>query len=417
MDNIVFNSVEDVRQNMNTGDSQKDLETINAILAGNVQINREQDATVTEPTDDSTTQVDPTIDVVEPTVDPVQEEIERTRRYNEMLDRQRREEHDDYIRKLKEKEDQIAKEKKAREELQNSLQELQSLKKSTTDADTQNTDDDEYVSEYTKQTRRMVEELKASVGSDNPVVKKLIDEVEKIKTDYNSEKERNEQFQREKAEKLAQEKLFDNIRNFQNGVPELKTSKDIVDIDSDYQRFRKDIAYLTKARSSEDVEKAIDEYNRGGTVKELADKNGIKPVEDYDKYMSVVELLDLKEGIKYDPVLGKHIPILDENGVQVRYRSMDEAYRVKNFYSNISNAKREAYKDVSKKLTEFKQSPTLLPSNNTDSFSSGMTLEQERELLNMDPNRWINDPEKRRLVEIVYSKRGLEMPKYRGKRI
>jgi hypothetical protein len=425
MEILEFNSVEEAKKSYNTGDPQKDLSIVNAILSGNVKIKENEEKKVIDEesiVENNNQQIEDQKSN-QPTVDFIQSELERQKLYAELVEKRRIEEKEELLLRNKEIEEKLIKERKDREELEKKLQELEQLKnernKSSQLNDTINKDDDdeeEFVNEYTKKTRKMVEELKNSIGKDNPIISQLTDEVYRIKQDYEQEKNERKRSLDLKKEQERQEKVFNNIRQFIIQHPELKPSKDISELDQEYKNFRRDIAYLTKSKTLKDLESAIEDYQKGGSVKELADQNGIKPFKDIDKYNFIAELLDFQAGLKYDSTKGQHIPILDENGVQVRYGSLEEAFNIKNYYNNLTNIKRQAYKDVSKKLEQFNNSPATLSPEQTESFKTNLTLEQEKEILNMNPKEWANNPEKRRLVEMVYSKYNIELPRYRGRR-
>lgn len=420
MEKKVFEKPEDVVTSMHTGDKKQDLETINAVLSGNIVIGSQEDANIIpQQTESTPVEGQPKVEddiQSQPVVDPLEDEIERQKRYTEMLEKRRREEYETYLREKQDTEKKLNEERKNREELEKRLQELEQLKKERPSENSTSIDDDEeYQNEYTKRTRRMIEELKQEVGYNNPAVQQLIDKVNRIETEYETEKAERKKFQDQKKQNEDREKFLNGIRQFLINHSEIKPSRDITEIDEDYKRFRQDIAYLSKAQSVVELERAIDDYKKNGKIKELADQNGIKPVQDLATYDLITELVDFKDGVKYDSSLGKHVPILDENGVQVRYRSLDEAFNVKNYYENLTNSKRQAYRDVSAKLEQINNAPVVLKDEQLDSFSTGLTVDQEQEIINMHPKEWINNPEKKKLVELVYNKRGLEIPKYRGR--
>jgi len=403
--------VEEIRNSFNTGDTQKDIEMINGYLAGTVVPQKPQEEqTQVEP------EIEPEIEETEiPFVetDEYKEEVERQKRYSEYLEQRRVEEYEDSLRKQQQLKEDFENEKKAREELEKRLQQLNEANERppSPQSDLSEDEDDEYASEYAKRTRRELEQLKATVGATSPLVKELTDKIAYLDREQ-AEKERlrNEQLRKE-----TEEKKFKTIRDFQQKIPELTTQKDIREIEPEYTSFRKKIADLTKVKSVYELEKKIEDYRRGGETKAIADKHGISFPADCDKYLAILELVEMKRGVKYDPVLGKEIPILDDEGNPVRYRSLEEAYRVMNFDREIEKQKRGVYKEVSKKLSNIQDSAVSLPDEKVEKLTSGFTLEQEREIMNMNPKEWERDPEKRAMAEMVFRKRGLELPRFRGR--
>lgn len=426
-------STQELQQSWNTGDREKDIEMVNSFLSGNVEINdTPQPETPQEepvesheepPVEENTTdQGEPQPDVEEQTdfVDTHSQELEQQRAYAELLEQRRKEEHEEHLRQLQSQRDEAERERKAREELEERLRQLENLNSERpTNPDNVSAEDeeDEYASEYVKQTRRMVEELKASVGANDPAVKELKDKISEISQVYEREREATRRAEEERKQREAEERQYKSVSEFQSKFPELQTNKSIQDIEKDYFEFRRKVKDITGAKTSYDLDKKIDDYMKNGQTKEILSKYGVKPPDDFDKYNNILELVEMKRGYKYDPVLGKNVPILDDEGKPVRYRTLEEAYRIKNFDREIEKQKREAYKEVNKKLQYASNAAVELPPDTVESISTGMTAEQERMYINMNPREWINDPEKKSKVEAVYRKHGLEMPQYRGRRI
>jgi septal ring factor EnvC (AmiA/AmiB activator) len=193
--------------------------------------------------------------------------------------------------------------------------------------------------------------------------------------------------------------------------PELQTKRSIKELNEDFLRFRKDISYISNAKNVQELERAIEEYYKGGDIKNIADRNGIKPVDEYDKLAKLMEVIDLKDGLKFNNRTGEYEPILDDGGNRIRYRSLEEAYKINNYYDEINKARKQAFKDVNNKLTTLQNAPVTLPQTVTTSLDEHYTTEQMREILNMPVNQWKNDPRKRQMVEKVYSDLGIPLPK------
>lgn len=415
-----FSSEEELRQSFNTGDKAKDAEIINAYLTGQVvvgeqaQQSAEEQSTQEHQVNDNVeqSQIDASaaeeVKIVEARR-KYEEELEKQRNYASLLEKQRQEEQQEYLRKLDEINRQKEAEKIAREESEKRLQQLQSLSTSSTvNADGTTDDEEEYASSYNKQTREMLLKLQEQYGANNEVVKRMAAEFE------NSKRER-ERLDAEERQRKAEQKLYDSISSLQSSYSELKTEKPLTEVRQDYRKFRNDIGMLVGAKTPAEIDKAVNEYLRGGAIAATAGKYGIAPPKDYEKYNTIVELIDMKNGVQYDPVLGKEIPILDDFGGQVRYRSLEEAYRIKTDADRIAKAKRDAFDTVAQKMNEFKNSAVTL-GDRTDAVTVGLTAEQEREVINWKPEVWMNDTEKKKLVEQVYLKYGMEMPRYRGRK-
>lgn len=424
MENLVFEKPDDVLQSFNTGNKDHDLSVINALLAGNVQIGQKEEPVAEEvvQTEDTTTENTTDNQDVPPIETPTVsiDEMERQRRYIEFIEKQKEDERERYLQSLKDREAEIEKRDKAYEELQQRLQQLEqnNTKPVTRDiVDDDSSEDDEFVSPYTKQTRAMVEELKSLVEHSPLADAKTLERIKNIEREFEAEKTERQRREKENALKEQERKMFDNIRRVQIAIPELNTTKDIKQLDEDYRIFRKNIADVTKSNSVPALEAAIEDYFKGGETRKLADAVGIKPMDEYQKYNDICELIDFKDGMQYDAKSGKMIPIKDEDGNQIRYRSLEEAYRIKNYQRDIENARIKSYREVNNKLTQFNNAPATIPDNKTDEFSTNISVEKEFEILRMHPREYINKPELHDLVRAVYAKRGLPPPIYKGRQI
>lgn len=418
MEKIVFEKPEDAISRMHTGNREEDLNTVNAILSGTYSIGTEE---VEEPVVEEEVAEQEDIDEPQVVEEPVvsrdyDAEEEAHKQYIEMIERRNKEEKEELLRSVRAKEEEAERERKVREDLEKRIQEIDARQQNAPSQSQLDEEvEDEFISDYNKKTRNMVEDLKRDIGS-SPELQKLYEKINTIEQSFESEaKRRKEEADREKRQAEVS-KVFQTIRKFSTEHPEFSTEKDIEKLDQDYQTFRKDLAYLVQAKSNEDLEEAISDYRSGGRVKELADSNGIRYTKDFEKYEALADLLDFKDGVKYDPVLKKRVSITDDKGVQVRYRSLEEAYNIKNYYENMTNAKRQAFKEVSKKFSEIDSAPVTLKPEHTSTVSTGLTLDQEREYINMNPKEWENNPEKLAIAKAVFAKRGLELPKYRGRK-
>lgn len=434
MEDVVLKSKEEAIQRMNSGDSKQDLEFVNSILSGNVKIESEDTSSTedvvetVENTENDTPQTEndtnedekdsSTEESVEIEIDPLKDEYEREKRYTDFLKKRSQEDKEEYLKKIREIEQEKENEQKAKEELEQRLQKLVESTNKEFSTEKDESDEDEFVSDYTKKTRNMVEELRDRIknNSSEVTVEELSKKLEQLQNEIENERKERDAFKEKEKKRKYREQLFSNIRSFYAKHPEMCPSEDIEKIHDNYSQFRKDMVAITGVQSIPELEKAIKNYFNDGEIKELADKHGIRPVKDYDKYIQTVELLDFADGKKFNPSTGDYDLITDENGNRVRYKSLDEAFIVKNYYTSVTDAKRQAYKDVDKKLKTFKKAAVTLNPEKTDGFiSNKLTFEEEKEVLSWSPKEWINDPNRRDLVAQVYAKRGLDMPKYRGK--
>lgn len=424
-------TVEEIRQGAYTGDKEKDLQMINAFLSGNVSVKQQEvsneepatlDKTVTETSTEGETVTEPDFDA---------EEEERKRKYEQFLKEkelaaQIEEERKKQLLIAKQKEEEIKKEREARLELEKKLKELSELQQtktqqqSTTDSYTDDSEE-EFVSDYAKGTREKVDRLESLInefGSNHPKVKELEEEIRTFREEFKVVMEERQRKAREEEEKRQRDKLYGGIREFQNRYPELKTTVDIEEVDRQYQQFRNDMAVAIKAKSVFELEQAIADYFAGGDYKKIADEKGIKAPADYDKYQAIVELYDMKRGIKYDPVTGKENPILNDEGQRVTYRSLEEAYYVMNREKELADMRRKSSQEIAKKISQINGGAVELPSNmNGQVVQQGYTKDQVNTLLNTDIKAIINDPVKLDEFKRLSIAMGYDAPVYRGRKL
>lgn len=424
-------TVEEIRQGAYTGDKEKDLQMINAFLSGNVSVKQQEvsneepatlDNTVTETSTEGETVTEPDFDA---------EEEERKRKYEQFLKEkelaaQIEEERKKQLLIAKQKEEEIKKEREARLELEKKLKELSELQQtktqqqSTTDSYTDDSEE-EFVSDYAKGTREKVDRLESLInefGSNHPKVKELEEEIRTFREEFKVVMEERQRKAREEEEKRQRDKLYGGIREFQNRYPELKTTVDIEEVDRQYQQFRNDMAVAIKAKSVFELEQAIADYFAGGDYKKIADEKGIKAPADYDKYQAIVELYDMKRGIKYDPVTGKENPILNDEGQRVTYRSLEEAYYVMNREKELADMRRKSSQEIAKKISQINGGAVELPSNMSGQVvQQGYTKDQVNTLLNTDIKAIINDPVKLDEFKRLSIAMGYDAPVYRGRKL
>jgi len=424
-------TAEEIRQGAYTGDKEKDLQMINAFLSGNVSVKQQEvsneepttlDNTVTETSTEGETVTEPDFDA---------EEEERKRKYEQFLKEkelaaQIEEERKKQLLIAKQKEEEIKKEREARLELEKKLKELSELQQtktqqqSTTDSYTDDSEE-EFVSDYAKGTREKVDRLESLInefGSNHPKVKELEEEIRTFREEFKVVMEERQRKAREEEEKRQRDKLYGGIREFQNRYPELKTTVDIEEVDRQYQQFRNDMAVAIKAKSIFELEQAIADYFAGGDYKKIADKKGIKAPADYDKYQAIVELYDMKRGVKYDPVTGKENPILNDEGQRVTYSSLEEAYYVMNREKELANMRRKSSQEIAKKISQINGGAVELPSNMSGQVvQQGYTKDQVNTLLNTDIKAIINDPVKLDEFKRLSIAMGYDAPVYRGRKL
>ena len=126
-----------------------------------------------------------------------------------------------------------------------------------------------------------------------------------------------------------------------------------------------------------------------------------------------MDLVDLKNGIQYNPKTGEDEYITDSIGNRVRYRSIEEAYKVSNYFDTMNKARIDSYKEVNEKLTARNAAPVVLDVSETAPLETTYTEEQMRELMATPERQLKRNPQLRQQVENLYASLGMEAPKYK----
>lgn len=423
-------TVEEIRK----GYSENDMAVINGVLNNTIvpvteeeknqpEVSVEQEAApVEEPEKD--------VSVETPEEQPVEkkqiDETEQARRYAQLIEEQEKAKQAELQEEINEKNKKLEQEQRIREELETKLQELRTTETvqqplQTPQPEAQTDENAEYESDYAKRTREMLEELKqqiqqSSSNSEILAFQAKIDELQRKEEKREAERQAEKKRGKEAREQRKREELaLLDVQDFQRKNPEYQLQRDYKDIDSDYRRFRKDIQYLSNAKTQKDLEDAIKEYYANGKMREIADEKGIREVPEYQKFEDILDLIDFKNGVKYNPETGQITAITNTEGRQVAYTSLDEAYKIKNFYSEVNKARLNSSNEIRTKLDQINNGPVLLSETETSKPDTSITPDIEREVMAMDPREAMKDPTKKKLYEAVYAKHGLEPPRIPGR--
>lgn len=397
-----------------------DMNVINGVLTGTVK----QQVAVNDAPAQETTEVAPVV-----TETPIEtetkkpetnEEVEFLKKRAELIEQREREDKERILRDKAKAEQELASERKRREEIEQRIQLLEEQRKQKPSSDPVSAEDDEFASDYAKATRKMVEELKESGGinSGSADLGKRLESIEK--TLEKVEHEKKAQAEAEQANKNKQ-KFYEEIASFQNqpGRETFKTSVPYGKLYEDFLRFREDVAFVTKAKKPQDVDKTVmtmlDPAN-GKNVQEEFKSKGVKIPDELDKFWKIVELIDFKNGVEYDPVGQKFVQRVDSYGNPVRYASLDEAYKIKYYYESINEVKKKTMSEINQKVTTLNNTPKTLGTAETSAHEGGLTTENVAQLIRLDPRSYENNPELKDKVKQAYASVGLQMPEYRGRR-
>jgi hypothetical protein len=277
----------------------------------------------------------------------------------------------------------------------------------------------EFASSFEKNTRKKIELIeKKLVETDNEDLKELIamkDELRKLKEQQEAELKRIKD--EDEANKVRQI-MYSEINDFQNRNERFRIGRPVEDARADFTRFADKVAKHLKLEDTREVNKAIYAIAYADTIQgkvlrdRIAASNDIVIPQDLKQYMDLVQVVDAKNGLRFNKLTGESEPIVDRFGNQVRYASMDEAYKVSNFYDEIAAARMEGVRKVQEKLETRDQSAKVIPSEQTSDPSRSMDLSDDRigQLLKM-PASTFKDPKMKEELMAAYRKLGIEPPK------
>jgi hypothetical protein len=180
----------------------------------------------------------------------------------------------------------------------------------------------------------------------------------------------------ERAEDDARHKAFSEVDEFVDRNPEFKFPKKTKDMYNDYIKFRGELKQYLGTTDENEVNRSLyavayGESVRDKALREVVEKSGTIAIpEGLDRYMDLVQLTDRQSGFQMNRETGEIEPIVDAYGAQVRYKSVDEAYRVSNYWDKLTEARRDAALSFQRKMDVRANSATVLPDN--------MVIESER---------------------------------------
>lgn len=346
------------------------------------------------------------------------DEIEQERRYRELVEERAREEKEALLREKAEAKRLADEERKAREGLERQLQELEAQRREQSvksSPESLSEEEEEYASEYSRQTRRMIDDLKnnSSESKIQEIVNRLI---QQEREEYRKqEDERSRKLDEQRKQQEATDKLFKEIDSFQQKYDDLRTSKPVKQLNDEVVRFKSDLAYVMQIdpRDEAAVNRAISKYLSDDSERQKVESKGVRIPQDYDKFQRLQELLDFKNGIEVDKYTGQIRPIVDEFGNRVRYRSLEEAAWIKNGANEINNARREAYKEVASKIESRQQGAVTLDNKATIANETTMTAAEAMKIIDMDSPAFRRDPANLEALRRAYERAGLGLPKSR----
>jgi hypothetical protein len=273
--------------------------------------------------------------------------------------------------------------------------------------------DDEFASNYSKNNRTEIQEMKSTVASlKNITPEALVALTARLDKIDESNKLDQEERERERKAKNAddnQNKMFYSIDKFIEGDDKshLKLSKGIKEDYAEHTALRERITQYLKTDDEKIVEKALrgvvandSEYFKG--MRKKMESVGIVIPEDTPNYLKLSEIVDLKMGVKYNPTTGGYDKIVDDLGRQVCQASIEDAYKLSNYAGEMSNVARDQSLKIQQQLDNREDSAVSIPSANLSqgNESDQMTDEEMNSILDLSARELKNPEMKKKFDQI-----------------
>ena len=282
--------------------------------------------------------------------------------------------------------------------------------------DDEDDDDLEYASTVAKNNRKLLEELKGQINStaSNPVVEELEAKLARLEAAERQREEKTEAERAKIAQSQAQNKLFDEITKLQNEVDTFRTEKNIKEIYGEFTDFKTRMADFISSTDESAINKAVYSALTGNSDKDRAfrktiENAGIDIPSDGQTYMQLADVVDLKNGQRYNYQTGEYEDILDEYGNRVNQRSLVDAYRLSDYANSMHNAETNAAKGIQEQLLARQNSATTIPNGMiADPAEQDTVSMQEAEaLLGMSSATIMKNPELKKKYDQVMKQFGL----------
>ena len=418
MENEQVMTEQQATDRINSSNVDEAKAAINAVLSG--QIKKEEP--VTAPIA-PTASVEPVV-TSEPVVEaqPNTDPLEQARKYSELMMAEARSKNEQVLRDKINLENQINEEKQKRTELEARLRQMEEQRHSSAPAAESTATEEDFLPDYAKQQAEKIKQLELKLqNSENPGFQEFRAELDALKKDRIA----REELQKIEAEKLKiernKEKIYGEVSQLQEQYEDLKTNKPFNKIADEFLTFRKDLGVLLKCRTTDEVDVMVNQFfdpNSGKALRDKAAEYGIKPPEETDKFQKVIEYIDTKNGVRYDPILKKYVDITDGFGNRVRYASLDDVYKIKNFNRTMSSVKKQTATEVGERLSQLEDSVGGRIDNSETIFPTNKVSEaQAEQLINADPASYWNNPKAREMVRKAYEAQGIPAPTYKNQKM
>jgi hypothetical protein len=207
------------------------------------------------------------------------------------------------------------------------------------------------------------------------------------------------------AEQERMNKLFSEVDAFSQGHEHFKMDRGTANVFNDVNVFKTRLQDYLRTTDIREVEKAY--RNVVGGKDEALAKNlesaGVAIPQDADSYLRLAEIVDLKNGYKFNEYTGEYEELKDDFGVRVSQRSIEDAYKLSRFTDIVAEARAEQTQAIERKLTSREGSATTLPQDvSSDGSNDGkMSHAEANAILNMPDSAFKNNPALKQKLDAI----------------
>jgi hypothetical protein len=249
--------------------------------------------------------------------------------------------------------------------------------------------------------QKAINELREAIGSDTSgdVNEVIIEQLATLKQAEDNRLKELEKQQAKDAQELTLNKLFTEVGALQGKHEHFKTDRDVKTLFEEFGDFRGRVSEFIGSDKDAAVDKAVyailnGESKRDKQLRKTVELTGVEIPKDLETYYQLAEVVDLKNGYKFNSITGEREEIVDDMGQRVNQASLEDAYKLSNFSAHMADAEAHAQKAIQQKLNSFENSATTLTNEEiVDASSQQQVTENEaKALLSMSASKIASDP-------------------------
>lgn len=302
------------------------------------------------------------------------------------------------------------------EELKKPIEEPEPVAEPDLDIELEDEDPD-LATDFEKNTRKIFEaEIKKIKQSNSgsqvqaSAIKTLEEKLEQV---LSANQKALEEQQAEQNRKI----IFREIDDFSKGKNNLEIPMGIGDAREEQYQLKEDIAKALEINIDADPWEVERVYRRVAAEdsvlarkqRSILESKGIQIPEYTKNYLNLISLFERKNGRRFNKYTGKMEDITDSVGNKSVLPSMEDAYRLSDYYNLVSKASNDASLEVQKKLQEQQETVATIDNSSTSDIDgdSKFTEEEFASLMQIDKQTLLKNPQLLRRYAAAMAKVGV----------